>query len=258
MRTQAQAPTTSAPIELDAADPRLADAIGAAVRDGAVIVRGVDVRDDDALLGLVAHVARPSQLGNGGGFIYDVMPRPEAEQVDLSSTARPFPLHTDSTYLFPPHHIIALGCLEAPEDGGGESHLLHVDVALAHLRQRDGGDDAREALGEAAYPFPVEIDGGPRFIAPLPILDGKGNAVTVRYRDDIITKAGETASIALDARHRAALDQLQAVLDDVRLHAVLVLRPGDVLITDNHRVLHGRTAIAPGARRVMRRVKAFL
>lgn len=232
--------------------------VAGAVREvGAAVVRGVDVGDDDALLGVVAHAAAPSDFGNGGGFIYDVMPRPEAEQVDLSSTDRRFPLHTDSTFLRAPHDVIALGCLEAPEGGGGESHLLHVDVVIARIRERADGEDALAALSEVAYPFVVEVDGGDRVIAPLPVLRRDGANVTVRYRDDIIAKAGDAASIELDGRHRAGLDAFEATLGDVALHAVHALRPGEVLVVDNRRMLHGRTAITSGARRVVRRVKAF-
>lgn len=254
-----QAPKTAAPIELRASDAGLAEAIVTALRDvGAAVVHGVAVGDDDALLGTVAHAATPSPIGNGGGLIYDVIPRPESEQVDVSSTDRSFPLHTDSTYLRPPHHVVALGCLDAPEGCGGESHLLDIHVVVGQLRESLDGNDALMALGEPAYPFAVEADSGERFIAQLAILDGDGGEARVRYRGDLITEAGRAASIAVDGRHRAALDRFDATLGDVALHAVLALRPSDVLLVDNHRMLHGRTAISPGTHRLMRRVKAFI
>jgi alpha-ketoglutarate-dependent taurine dioxygenase len=257
MAIVAQVFPTAPPVEFDTHHPRLAEAVRAGIREvGAAVVRGVDVRHDEALLGVVALAGTPSDVGNGGGFIYDVTPRPEGEQVDVSSTDRRFPLHTDSTFLRAPHDVIALGCLAAPINGGGESHLMNVDVALAHIRARPGGDDVVAALGEPAYPFLVDVD-GERVIAQLPILRHDHVPVTVRYRDDIIAKAGEAVSIALSARHSAALHTFEAALGDVSLHAVRALRPGDVLIVDNRRMLHGRTAITTGGHRVMRRIKAF-
>jgi alpha-ketoglutarate-dependent taurine dioxygenase len=253
-----QAQRNPAPVELDAADARLAAGVHKALRDaGAAVVHGVDVGEDDALLAVVAHAAQPSDVGNGGGFIYDVMPRPEAQQVDVSSTSRRFPLHTDSTYLAAPHDVIALGCLHAPQDGGGESLLLHIDVAIEHLRAHDEGEDTIAALCDVAYPFLFETAHGERVVAPLAILARSGAGFSVRYRNDIITQTATAASIVLDDRHRAGLDRFEAVLADGALHATCALRPGDVLIADNRRVLHGRSAIEDGAHRVMRRVKAF-
>ena len=187
-------PITAAPTELQAGDPRLAERVAAAMRaPGAAIVCGVDVGDDAALLDVVALAGSPSSVGNGGGLIYDVTPQPPSEQIDLSSTSKRFPLHTDSTYLAAPHDVIALGCLDAPRGGGGESHLMHVDVVIAHVL-RAAGEDTLAALCEVAYPFAVDID-GERVVAPLPILRRDGPTPTIRYRDDVIATVSEAASI---------------------------------------------------------------
>jgi alpha-ketoglutarate-dependent taurine dioxygenase len=53
------------------------------------------------------------------------------------------------------------------------------------------------------------------------------------------------------------VDALEAVLADPALQRSCSLEPGDVLFVDNRRVLHGRTAIAPGADRHLRRLKIF-
>jgi hypothetical protein len=69
--------------------------------------------------------------------------------------------------------------------------------------------------------------------APMAILEGAGTP-TFTYDEDLM--------VGIDPGAQAALDQLRAVVRD---HASsIVLHAGDLLVVDNHRVVHGRTSFA--------------
>ena len=208
-------------------------------------------RDDD-LLELVSALGTPTAIGNGS-LIHEVSPRPDRVGADLSHSAEAFPLHTDSTFLVEPHDFVALACVEAQDGFGGESRV----VGCHALRARIADPGALEALAEPAYPFLIREPGCAPDVRALPILREDDDCWTVRYRSDAVAMALRDSGIELGARHRAALLALEDALADSAIHAAFTLRPGDVLLLDNHRVLHGRTAIAPGARRVLRRLKVI-
>lgn len=235
----------------------LADAarqVRAAVEDaGAVVVEDVPVDDDDLLVSLVQALGRPSALANGG-LIHEVMPRHADERQDISSTEAEFPLHTDSTFLVEPHDHVVLACAEATAGGGGESLVLHVAAAIAAMRRR--GDGALVAELEAeVFPFPMRDPSHGTGLRFAPILGRRNGSHTVRYRADALRAGLHVGRI--EPSKRAALDAFEAALRDMAARGTTLLAPGDVLVVDNHRVLHGRAAIAPGAPRRLRRMRLF-
>lgn len=234
---------------LDAgASPRPADVAARLAADGAVVLTGVDVHDDASLLAATALAGRPSPVGNAGVLIFDVTPRPDG--TDLSSTGVPFPLHTDSTFLPRPHAAIALGCVEAAGAGGRSCVVTARDACRAL-------DAATiDALSEPAYPFIVRDGERPAHVELLPVLAADDDGTTtLRFRRDAIAMAARAAEMELSSRHVAALDAFGAATDDEAARATFALGRGDVLLVDNLRALHGRTAIGPEERRLMRRVK---
>jgi hypothetical protein len=69
--------------------------------------------------------------------------------------------------------------------------------------------------------------------APMAILSD-GKRPTFTYDEDLM--------VGTDPGAQAVLDRLGAVVRD---HAsTIVLEPGDLLVVDNHRVVHGRTSFA--------------
>ncbi len=236
-------------------DHDLQATVGTALRgEGAVVVRGVEVTDDPALLEVVALVGRASAVGNGGREIYDVTPREGG--TDLSSTAEQFPLHTDSTFLTHPHPHIALGCVTAPPaGGGGRSCVVSADVLARALADRHG-PDAVAALREPAFPFILRDPGEEPRVALLPVLGSDDDGrTTIRYRADAVEMAARADGHELGERHRSAFAALTALTADESLQRTFALAPGDVLLVDNRRMLHGRSAIQEGAQRLLRRVK---
>ncbi|MCA1678305.1 MAG: TauD/TfdA family dioxygenase [Actinobacteria bacterium] len=225
-------------------------------RCGAVVVRGVPVADDALLVALTRALGEPSALGNGDGLIHDVRPKPPAEQRDLSSKTEAFPLHTDSTALVEPHAYVCLACVQSAAGAGGESLLAQVDVIRAALAEREG-PGCLDSLEEPVFPFPLNDPRHGQGFRTAPILMPTTRGHTIRYRGDALAIGRRAYPEALSEPHRRALSALEAVLADGDLHASYSLEPGDVLFVDNRRALHGRTAIAPGAQRHLRRLKIF-
>lgn len=228
------------------------------VRRGAVVVSGAPVDDDAALLALIGTLGEPSAVGNGDGLIHEVRPRPLEERRDLSSTAAEFPLHTDSTALRFPHHYVGLACATATPAAGGESLVLHVEELVAALVERHGPEPVA-ALAEPVFPFPLNDPSEPgRRVQDVAVLSaGPGGRPWIRYRADALGVGLALRPEPLERRHRTALGALEETLGDSSLATRHSLVPGEVLLLDNRRTLHGRTAIRPGAPRHLRRLKAY-
>ena len=79
---------------------------------------------------------------------------------------------------------------------------------------------------------------------------------TVRFRPTRVRAGLRLKPQALDADHLAALHAFEAVLRLPHLTTVILMQGGDLLLLDNRRILHGRTAIEPGGGvRHLKRVK---
>lgn len=223
---------------------------------GALVVRDFPVDSDVPLLALTMGLGTPSAVGNGDGIIHEVKPRPPGEQRDVSSTREEFELHTDSTVLVEPHDLVCLACSHSDADAGGESLVLHVDAVVAALEESEGGAHL-PALEQPVFPFPKNDPAAGVGIQEVPVLRPTPAGHEVRYRADTLSKGIAARPDALSSEHLRALAALDAVLADRSRQASYLLRPGDVLIVDNRRALHGRTRIRPGAARRLRRLKLY-
>ena len=214
----------------------------------AVVVHGVPTESDGVLLALALATGTPDASGNGGRLIYDVRPRPLTEQGDVSTTREAFALHSDSTALVRPHDTVYLACVAAAHGRGGESRVMSAEHVRASLPAR-----AIAALEEPIFPFALNDPLHGRGVRRAPVLQGDA----IRYRRDALELGERACGEALPARARTALDALEAVLAEEEHQLAFGLRPGDVLVVDNRRALHGRTAFARGADRHLRRLKTF-
>lgn len=225
------------------------DAIRRSVdRAGLIVLRNMPLEAPQMAIGIAMSVGIPSTVGSGK-LIHEVTP--SAVRGDVSTTSAAFPLHTDSVVMSRPHEYVCLACCRAEPDTGGVSKVLHVDRLRALLEQRVSAECVK-ALEQPVFRFPLlDADEGPR-IQHVPILSWSDGRATIRYRRDVL------GIDAKDPRARQcadALAELDAVVADERVPAWLSLAPGDVLLLDNRRVLHGRTAIAAGASRLLWRIR---
>lgn len=206
------------------------------VRDyGFAVIRGApaDTAATDAITDLVG-VVRVTNYGS----IYDFIAKPEP-LVKGDTGARLEP-HTDEPYRHWPPAITFFHVIEASADAGGRSIVVDGFRVGEQLRAREPA--AFDLLSRVPQPFHRLLDGERDFRSSARIfsLDEGGAIAGFRLLD--------RATAPLDAHedliepYFAALRALLERLYDEAEQLLITLTPGDVLIFNNQRVLHGRTA----------------
>ncbi|WP_262692009.1 TauD/TfdA family dioxygenase [Kordiimonas aestuarii] len=156
-----------------------------------------------------------------------------------SRTHLPLSPHTDSTYLPRPHELVGFQCVIAAREGG-ENTMVPVDDILLHL-----SDEDRTRLSEPAFPFG-------RFTGA--ILRETGRGMLVRYYRAQIDRAAADDK-PLSAADIELLDRFDKLLDRLAHDIRFALVPGEAVVMNNAKVLHGRTGFASDSRRTLFRVR---
>jgi hypothetical protein len=193
-----------------------------------------------------------------GRRIWEVTPRqslPLGRTPTITECAAAADLHTDSQYRAKPERYVALLVVRPAEDEGGETTLLSGNQLIERLTGTAEGRDACDVLRTAQFPFAVPIsfladpDKGVSEFIQAPIL---ANEPLIRYRTDTLARGFELApSLATDEALRATTRLSEAIAN----HPATIqfrLETGDVLLVDNHRVLHGRTDFTDPKRLLLR------
>lgn len=155
-----------------------------------------------------------------------------------SRTDRPLDLHSDGSYRPAPYGLMAMQMIRPDEGGGGLSTLLDIDTLLASMPP-----DLQETLSSTNVPFRRDTH---------PILVDTDIGPTIRYyRRQIELEAADQGA---DEAQSAMLDRLDAVIAQSPI-TTTALQPGEILVANNLKVLHGRTALSPGSTRVMNRYR---
>lgn len=148
-----------------------------------------------------------------------------------------FPLHTDLSYVAnPPRYLLTL-CVERDAAGGGVSLLSDCRAAWSGLYPAD-----RVRLGARVFTFRNAPNTGDGECAARGLHEAHGSHELWRYRADTLEYPPELAD---------SVDRFRRRLDEERLE--ISMERGDLLVIDNHRVVHGRTAFAaPSSRHLLR------
>ena len=201
------------------------------VRSGAVVEVG-------ALFGLV----RPSPYGDATSDI-----RVENIRVDphlsVGTTMCDFQgPHTDTCWRQSLSGLVFMHCLKAHESGG---ESLLVDGFTVSERLRAADPEAFELLSTVRINYGSSVDNGDEWRAFGRVItcDADGNVVGFRFRDGSISQLDLPEHLIEPVY--AALRSLEAVLYDPTLRLCRKLAPGDAIVIDNQRVLHGRSYFDP-------------
>ncbi len=161
-----------------------------------------------------------------------------------SRTPDALPLHTDSSNKVVPQNLVAFAMGRPDSQGGGESIMLSVADLIHELP-----GELVHQLHQPVFPFLTN--------KLFPILYGTGDELRVRYYRGQITSALGSLRTLPD-KLTQALDELDRYLDlsqrSVRFH----MHAGEVVMMDNHRVLHGRTAMSSNSTRLMHRFRLLI
>jgi len=160
--------------------------------------------------------------------------------------------HTDRAGPPGPPRLLGLLCVR-PAPKGGESLL--VSGHTVHRRLSGDRPSVLPAL-HGDFHFGAE-----RTLARSgPVFAPTGGRLRVQYNRYQIERGHEAAGEPLTAAQVEALDAVDEVLDDESLFLRVPLRRGDLLVLDNHAVLHGRAPFTdhpdPLRRRCLARVWA--
>jgi L-asparagine oxygenase len=169
-----------------------------------------------------------------GDIVSHVLPsRSNADSQSSQGSRLPLLFHTENVHLWPysPDYVALLGVRPDPRRVA-RTTLVHAQEAVALLPT-----DVVDTLRLALYHTRAPVSFGRRGTSsgPLPVLQGP------RSQPQITVDLMDTTGLTGDARRALAalIDAASSVATSVELDA------GHLLIIDNRRVLHGRTAFEP-------------
>jgi gamma-butyrobetaine dioxygenase len=203
--------------------------VGDLARFGIALGSGLDCRERSVLefAGRIGFV-RTTNYGD----LFDVVSVPEPNNLAYSSMG--LPLHTDNPYRDPTPTVQLLHCL-SPASSGGLSRFSDGFAAVELLRAEHPG--ALDTLSTTAVEFRfIDSDVHLQHRAPIISLDAAGNTAAVRLNHrSMVTPDPEIADEFYEA-YLLFCKVLESRAIEVQLKA------GDVVLFDNRRVLHARTA----------------
>ncbi len=214
------------------------------LNDGFAILTGVPAAREHTET--IAALVGKLRMTNYGIYELESKPRPEIVG-DMAQALAP---HTDEPYRIDPPGITFFHVIEQAS-AGGASILIDGFRVTALLRERN--PSAFEILARVPARFHRSLAAGRRFENQHPIihLDGDGEVVAVRLLD----RALAPVDCALDevepfyAAVRAWLELTYAGEGQIEF----TVAAGEMLVFNNQRLLHGRSAFDPaGARRHIR------
>ncbi|AZO28826.1 TauD/TfdA family dioxygenase [Mesorhizobium sp. M1B.F.Ca.ET.045.04.1.1] len=175
------------------------------------------------------------------GKVFDLISRPDARVA--GETARAQIPHTDEPFRYSPPGFIFFHAIRTGAGSGGTS--LMVDGFQVAEVMRRNTPELFDLLTRHGVIFHREHAGEVFFSAEAHVLslDPRGAVTGMRYNDRCL--APQTGAVdAIDGLIEA-LAELTRLICDPQNQFQHQLQPGEVLVFDNQRVLHGRTAFDP-------------
>ncbi|MBW8907596.1 MAG: TauD/TfdA family dioxygenase, partial [Mesorhizobium sp.] len=175
------------------------------------------------------------------GKVFDLISRPDARVA--GETARAQIPHTDEPFRYSPPGFIFFHAVRTGAGSGGTS--LMVDGFQVAEQMRRTRPHLFDLLTRYGVTFHREHAGEVFFSAEAHVisLDASGAVTGIRFNDRCL--APQAGSIENIDRLIEALAELTRLICDPQNQFRHQLQPGEVLVFDNQRVLHGRTAFDP-------------
>jgi len=205
------------------------------LQDGIAFLSNVPA-GETGILEAAALAGRVSETNYGRVFDVRSVPQPE----NLAYSDLGLGLHTDNPYREPVPGFQVLHALVASPDGG--ESLFGDGFAIAeHLRVTAA--DAFAVLTRTPVPFRYRSKDAELYAErPLIQLSCGGEVRAVHYNSRSIAPLYLAAHDA--GPFYSAYRRFAALLRDSRFHLQFMLRDGDLVVFDNQRTLHGRTAFS--------------
>ena len=217
-----------------------------ALRDlGIVRVSGVgtDPAGTEALAGLLGPIHQTTVYGR----IYDVRAEPVAKLGAKTGMAQA--PHIDDAFYYSPPGIDVFHCLVNTDEGGMSTYVDGFAIAESI---RAEAPDAYDLLTTLPVPHirrhPGEIDLRSR--GPLISLDERERPRGIRYFDRALAPLDVEPDLV--EPFYDAIREFNRRMISAEFTARVRVAPGDGMLIDNHRVMHGRTAFDPSQGRHIR------
>ncbi|HYM42347.1 MAG TPA: TauD/TfdA family dioxygenase [Steroidobacteraceae bacterium] len=202
-------------------------------QDGLAFLTGVPCRES-AILAAVAAIGRVAETNYGQ--LFDV--RSVAQPENLAYSDLGLGLHTDNPYREPVPGFQALHALLTSPEGGAS---LFADGWALAAWLRDSAPEAFRLLSTTAVPFHYRSSDADLYAErPLIQLSCRGEVTAVHYNNRSVAPLPPAAPDA--AQFYAAYRRFAALLREARFQLQLKLADGELVVFDNQRTLHGRTA----------------
>jgi len=177
------------------------------------------------------------------GRVFDV--RVSVDATNLADTALPLSPHTDNPYRRPTPTLQLLHCLSSGVEGG--ETVLVDGFALVERIGRETPDSlavlARTPIRYAYRDRQTEL------ATDIPVVTLNGDGAPAALHLNNRSKGAPAGSPEQVRDWYDAYLALLALVDDRAQQVVFRLEPGDLVLFDNERILHGRTGFTGGGSR---------
>ena len=182
--------------------------------------------------------------------------RVESEAKNYLYTNRAVPFHWDGAFAGQIPHYIAFQCDAAPAHGGGETLFCDTVRLLAKAPEK-----LLKAWRQIEITYTTErvVHYGGSFTAPLITEHPENGSEILRFAEPVFDLNPVQLRIngLSDSSEAEFLADLHERLRDKEVCYAHAWRSGDVVIADNHVLLHGRREFAEGGKRHIRRVNVL-
>ena len=186
------------------------------------------------------------------GAVNELVAKPDAKNYIYTTGAVPF--HWDGAFVGKIPHYILFSCeLAPPENSGGET--IFCDGA----RLLNAATPQQRALWKTTsiiYSTAKVVHYGGSFTSPMIVRHPASGEDTLRFAEPV----RDLNPVSLDipgmapAQREALVAEVSALLRNPNCFAAHAWQAGDILIADNHALLHGRNAFVHAASRHLRRI----
>jgi alpha-ketoglutarate-dependent taurine dioxygenase len=252
-RVDARASRTGAPCRTRSLD----EARAAVANQGWTVLADTPFRrgnepDERAVLDVTSAFGRPSTR-DGGRAVWAVAARPGGHGGTFSTRTGAAGFHTDAQYRDEPEDYVCLAAVRPAADGG-VTRLLAMDDAMRAISGQTDGASLLALMARLIWTWNVPAEfrlsdsaaGATEGMAPAAVLSPTGG---IRWRADNLSER-----VPYAANHAAR--RIDVLFDGAPGIVEVRLERGEMLIVENHRVLHARTAFSD-ERRLLLRVRLW-
>jgi len=198
-------------------------------------------QSDDLLLlsKLFGNVTKHNRADNRGVVPITNLP---GHSEYLGASNERHPLHTDSPFAKTPPKVMALQC-EVPDTEDGFTNLVSCNAIYQYLEKYD--PEGLKLLFRSDI-FTVKRDNQS---ATRAIFESRSGRISMAFRTN-----DSFAEVSIIQEAKDTMDLIISFINNIRNQLTFKLERGQILITDNLSILHGRTGFRKNSPRYLNRV----